>query len=138
MQLGMIGLGRMGANMTQRLLDGGHSVVVYDRNPTAIEDAARMGAVRSDSPQDMAGRLPKPRVIWIMIPAGAPVEQAIADLLPHLDPGDVLIDGGNSNYKESKRRASTVAAKGVHFLDAGTSGGIWGLKKGYCLMIGGP
>src|SRR2546421_6821743 len=137
MQLGMIGLGRMGANMTQRLLEGGHSVVVYDRNPAAEEDAARMGAVKADSPQDMVTKLSKPRVIWLMIPAGAPVEQAIADLIPILESGDIIIDGGNSNFKDSKRRAATLASKGIHFLDAGTSGGIWGLKNGYCLMVGG-
>jgi len=138
MQLGMVGLGRMGANMTQRLLEGGHTVVVYDRNPAAEEDAIRMGALNADSLQDVALKLPKPRIIWVMIPAGPPVEQTIADLMPHLEPGDILIDGGNSNFKDTKRRAATLEAKGIHFMDAGTSGGIWGLKNGYCLMIGGP
>jgi 6-phosphogluconate dehydrogenase len=138
MQLGMIGLGRMGANMTQRLLNGGHEMVVFDRNPVAIEEAAKQGAVGVGSLEEMCAKLTVPRAIWIMVPAGPPVEQTIADLLPHLEPGDILIDGGNSNFKETKRRAGLTEAKGVHFLDAGTSGGIWGLKNGYCLMVGGP
>ena len=138
MQLGMVGLGRMGANMTQRLLEGGHSVVVYDRSPAAEEDAIRMGAINADSLEDVARQLKGPRVIWIMIPAGPPVEQTIADLLPHLESGDIIIDGGNSNFKDTKRRAATLESRGIHFMDAGTSGGIWGLKNGYCLMVGGP
>jgi 6-phosphogluconate dehydrogenase len=138
MQLAMIGLGRMGANMTQRLLNGGHSVVAYDRNPVAIEQAAADGATPAHSLAEVVEKLPAPRVIWVMVPAGPPVEQTLADLLPLLTPGDVVIDGGNSNFKETKRRGQLLAANGVHFLDAGTSGGIWGLKNGYCLMVGGP
>ena len=128
----------MGANMTQRLLEGGHSVVVYDRNPAAEVDAIRMGGINADSLQDITQKLETPRVVWVMIPAGPPVEQTIADLVPHLSPGDILIDGGNSNFKDTKRRAATLADAGIHMLDAGTSGGIWGLKNGYCLMVGGP
>ena len=138
MQLAMVGLGRMGANMTQRLLEGGHAVVVYDRNPAAETDAIRMGGTNADSLEDITRKLDTPRVVWVMIPAGPPVEQTIADLVPHLSPGDIIIDGGNSNFKDTKRRAATLEAAGVHMLDAGTSGGIWGLKNGYCLMVGGP
>lgn len=137
MQLGMIGLGRMGANMTQRLLNRGHRVVVYDRNPAAVQSSAAQGAIGATSLVEMCGALPSPRVLWIMVPAGAPVEQCIADLLPHLTAGDILIDGGNSNFKESRRRAEMLTAQGIEYLDAGTSGGIWGLQNGYCLMIGG-
>jgi 6-phosphogluconate dehydrogenase len=124
--------------MTQRLLEGGHSVVVYDRNPAAEVDAIRMGGINADSLQDITLKLETPRVVWVMIPAGPPVEQTIADLVPHLSPGDILIDGGNSNFKDTKRRAATLVDAGIHMLDAGTSGGIWGLKNGYCLMVGGP
>jgi 6-phosphogluconate dehydrogenase len=138
MQLGMIGLGRMGANMTQRLLNGGHSVVVYDRNPAAVEESHKQGAVGTASLEEMVKNLEAPRAIWMMVPSGAPVEQTIADLLPHLTPGDILIDGGNSNFKDTKRRSEEVATKGLLYLDAGTSGGVWGLKNGYCLMVGGP
>ena len=138
MQLGMIGLGRMGANMTQRLLNGGHRVVVYDRNPAAIADMAGKGAVGAESLADMCVKLAAPRALWIMVPAGAPVEQTIADLLPNLSPGDILIDGGNSNFKETRRRGEMLAARSIHYLDAGTSGGVWGLQNGYCLMVGGP
>ena len=138
MQLGMIGLGRMGANMTQRLLNGGHEVVVYDRNPAAIDEAVSHGAVGARSLEQMCDMLAAPRVIWIMVPAGAPVEQTIADLRTHLLPGDILIDGGNSNFKESRNRASELSVGSIHYLDAGTSGGVWGLQNGYCLMIGGP
>src|ERR1044071_3096905 len=138
MQIGMIGLGRMGANMTQRLLEGGHSVVVYDRNPAAVEDAKSKGAQPVDSLDSMAKALEPPRAIWMMIPAGDPVEQTIQEITPSLQPGDILIDGGNSNYRDSKRRAAGIAGQGIHYLDAGTSGGIWGLQNGYCLMVGGP
>jgi 6-phosphogluconate dehydrogenase len=138
MQLGMIGLGRMGANMTRRLLDGGHEVVVFDRNPAAVQESEAHGATGVNSLPEMVARLEPPRAIWIMVPAGAPVEQTIADLLPHLEAGDILIDGGNSNYKDTRRRAAEATEKGIHLVDAGTSGGIWGLQNGYCLMVGGP
>jgi 6-phosphogluconate dehydrogenase len=139
MQLGMVGLGRMGANMTHRLIDGGHEVVVYDRNPDAVRQSTELGAVGTASLEELATRLTRPRTVWIMVPAGAPVEQTISGLLSYLEAGDILIDGGNSNFKDTRRRAEEVAAaKGVQFLDSGTSGGIWGLKNGYCLMIGGP
>ncbi|MGC8668230.1 MAG: phosphogluconate dehydrogenase (NAD(+)-dependent, decarboxylating) [Chthonomonadales bacterium] len=137
MELGMIGLGRMGANMTQRLLGGGHRVVVYDRNPAAVAAIAALGAQGATSLEDLVSRLPAPRVLWMMIPAGVPVEQTIAELRPHLHPGDILVDGGNSNYKDSMRRGAELAAASIHYLDAGTSGGIWGLANGYCLMVGG-
>ncbi len=138
MQMGMIGLGRMGANMTQRLLEGGHQIVVYDRSGQAVADSVARGAVGATSPGDLATKLVTPKAIWLMIPCGAPTEQTIEELLPHLNPGDILIDGGNSNFHDSQRRASDVFTKGIHYLDAGTSGGIWGLKNGYCLMVGGP
>ena len=134
----MIGLGRMGANMTQRLLEGGHSVIVYDRSPDAIAQSVALGAVGAASLSDLVGKLAPPKAVWMMIPAGAPVEQTIAELTPIMQPGDILIDGGNSNFHDSKRRAEEVAMKGIRYLDAGTSGGVWGLKNGYCLMVGGP
>lgn len=138
MQLGMIGLGRMGANMTQRLLEGGHHVQVFDRNPAAVDEACKQGAERCATLGDMVEKLEKPRVVWMMIPAGAPVESTIAALTPLLEAGDILIDGGNSNFKDTRRRAEAVAQQGIRYVDAGTSGGIWGLKNGYCLMVGGP
>jgi 6-phosphogluconate dehydrogenase len=137
MELGMIGLGRMGANMVQRLLNGGHRIVAYDRNPDATRSVEAAGAVAASSLDDLVGKLSQPRVVWMMVPAGDPVTQTIEALLPHLSAGDVLIDGGNSYYKDSVRRGQEVAEKGIRYLDAGTSGGIWGLKIGYCLMVGG-
>jgi 6-phosphogluconate dehydrogenase len=138
MLLGMIGLGRMGANMTERLLNGGHAVVVYDRSEAAVQESVRKGAVGAASLEELAGKLDAPRAVWMMIPAGDPVEQTIAALLPLLQAGDILIDGGNSNYKDSRRRAEMTSARGIRYLDAGTSGGVWGLEYGYCLMVGGP
>lgn len=138
MQLGMVGLGRMGANMTQRLLNGGHAMVVYDRSDEAVARVVGMGAVGVPSVEEMAKTLDAPRAVWIMVPSGAATEQTIEDIRPHLDAGDILIDGGNSNFKDSKRRAASLAEQGIHFLDAGTSGGVWGLANGYCLMVGGP
>ncbi len=138
MELGMIGLGRMGANMTQRLLEGGHSVVVFDRNPAAVQDSVNIGAVGATSVSDLVSKLSAPKAVWMMIPAGAPVESTIAELIPLMRRGDILIDGGNSNFHDTKRRAAEVTQKGLHYLDAGTSGGVWGLKNGYCLMVGGP
>lgn len=138
MQLGMIGLGKMGANMVERLLGGGHQAVVYDSNDEAVQRVARLGAVRATSLGDLAAKLTPPRALWIMVPAGGPVNETIMGLQPRLQADDVLIDGGNSNYKDSVRRAEELRAHKLHFLDIGTSGGIWGLKEGYCLMIGGP
>ncbi len=137
MQLGMIGLGRMGAGMTQRLLQGGHQVVVYDRSADAIKGVAQKGALSSDSLEDMGRQLKPPRLFWLMIPAGAPVDDTIQRLQGSLSPGDVIVDGGNSNYKDSVRRAEDLRSKQVEFLDVGVSGGVWGLKVGFCLMAGG-
>ena len=136
MQLAMIGLGRMGGNMVQRLLQGGHEVVVYDRSADAVKPHVAMGASAAKDLADLSARLKAPRVVWIMVPAGAPVESTIDQLLPTLAKGDVIIDGGNSNFKDSVRRAAKVKERGLEFIDAGTSGGIWGLTVGYCLMIG--
>ena len=137
MELGIIGLGRMGANMTERLVRGGHRVVSYDRSPEAIQRVVEKGAVGAHSLADFVKQLSMPRAIWLMVPSGAPVDQTIEQLLPTLEKGDILIDGGNSNYKDSIRRAESLSKQGIHFVDAGTSGGIWGLENGYCMMVGG-
>ncbi|MDI3340135.1 MAG: decarboxylating 6-phosphogluconate dehydrogenase [Sphaerobacter sp.] len=137
MDLAIIGLGRMGANMARRLLRDGHRVVVHNRSRGPIEELEREGAVGAYSVASVVDKLAPPRVIWMMIPAGDPVDEMIKDLLPLLSPGDVLIDGGNSYWKDSVRRAATVKEHNIHYLDVGTSGGIWGLEVGYCLMIGG-
>jgi len=136
MQLGMIGLGRMGANMVRRLIGGGHECVVFDRSAKAVEDLAKEHATGAASLADFARQLAKPRAIWLMVPAGV-VDQTIADLLPLLDKGDILIDGGNSYYVDDIRRAKELAPQGIHYVDVGTSGGVWGLERGYCMMIGG-
>src|SRR5437870_11077012 len=136
MQLGMIGLGRMGANMVRRLLQGGHQCVVFDRSPKAVEELTRAKAVGASSIADLVKKLPTPRAVWLMVPAGG-VDTTINDLLPHLTPGDILIDGGNSYYIDDIRRAEELAPKGIHYVDVGTSGGVWGLERGCCLMIGG-
>jgi 6-phosphogluconate dehydrogenase len=136
MQLGMIGLGRMGANMVRRLIAKGHDCVVFDMFPKAVQDLAKEGAVGASSLADFAKRLSKPRAIWLMVPA-AVVDKTIADLLPHLEAGDILIDGGNSYYIDDIRRAKELKAKGIHYADVGTSGGVWGRERGYCMMIGG-
>jgi 6-phosphogluconate dehydrogenase len=136
MQLGMIGLGRMGGNMVQRLLQGGHEVVVFDRSPDAVNEYVGIGAAGAGDLGDLCAQLRAPRVVWIMVPAGSPVESTIDQLLPNLSAGDIVIDGGNSNYHHSRRHAARLAGKGIDFIDAGTSGGIWGLTVGYCLMIG--
>ena len=136
MKLAMIGLGRMGGNMVQRLLEGGHEVVVYDRSDDAVKASVGKGARAAKDLGDLVSQLESPRVIWIMVPAGQPVEDTIAQLEPRLAKGDILIDGGNSNFKDSIRRAEMLAPKGLEFVDAGTSGGIWGLTVGYCLMVG--
>jgi len=137
MQLGMIGLGRMGANMVRRLLQGGHRCVVFDRSPNVVKELAAEKAVGAASLADLVRNLEKPRAVWLMVPA-AVVDSTIADLLPHLDAGDILIDGGNSYYVDDIRRAKQLAPKGIHYVDVGTSGGVWGLERGYCMMIGGP
>jgi 6-phosphogluconate dehydrogenase len=136
MQLGMVGLGRMGANMVLRLLNGGHQCVVFDRSQKAIDDLAQKKATGSSSLADLIQKLNKPRAIWLMVPAAA-VDQTISDLISHLDPGDILIDGGNSYYVDDIRRAKELAGKKIHYVDVGTSGGVWGLERGYCMMIGG-
>ena len=137
MQLGLIGLGKMGGNMAERLRLGGHQVVGFDFSPDAVAKLAASGNVGASSLEDLVKKLDAPRAIWIMVPSGAPVDETIAKLEPHLAPGDTLIDGGNSNYKDSIRRHAEVTAKGFHFIDVGTSGGVWGLKEGYSMMIGG-
>jgi 6-phosphogluconate dehydrogenase len=136
MQLGMVGLGRMGANMVRRLIKGGHQCVVFDMSTKAVDDLVREKAAGASSLQDLVKKLEKPRTVWLMVPA-AVVDGTIADLLPSLEDGDILIDGGNSYYIDDIRRARELAAKGIHYLDVGTSGGIWGLERGYCMMIGG-
>jgi 6-phosphogluconate dehydrogenase len=137
MQLGMIGLGRMGANMVRRLLKGGHQCVVFDRSPKAVEELVKEKAVGATALQDFVKKLEKPRAVWLMVPA-AVVDDTIADLEPLLEPGDVLIDGGNSYYVDDIRRAQELASKKIDYVDVGTSGGVWGLERGYCMMIGGP
>ena len=137
MEMGMIGLGRMGGNMVQRLLAGGHRVVAYDPRPEAVEALAHQGAMGASSIEDLAGKLAAPRAVWIMVPSGDATEITVNQVADALSQGDAIIDGGNSNYKDSVRRASTLKEKGISFLDAGTSGGIWGLKEGYSMMIGG-
>jgi 6-phosphogluconate dehydrogenase len=136
MQLGMIGLGRMGANMVRRLIRGGHQCVVFDRSPKAVKELTQEKAVGASSLADFVKQLQKPRAVWLMVPAAA-VDATIADLLPLLEKGDILIDGGNSYYIDDIRRAKELAPKGIHYVDVGTSGGVWGLERGYCMMIGG-
>ena len=136
MQLGMIGLGRMGGNMVRRLLKSGHQCVVCDRSANAVAELVKEKAVGTTSLADFAKKLTKPRAVWLMVPTGV-VDNVIADLLPHLDRGDILIDGGNSYYVDDIRRAEDLTSKGIHYVDVGTSGGIWGLERGYCMMIGG-
>ena len=134
--MGMVGLGRMGANMVRRLLRGGHHCVVFDRSATAVEELAKEKAEGSSSLQDLVKKLEKPRAVWLMVPAAA-VDGTIADLLPHLEAGDIVIDGGNSYYVDDIRRSKELSGKHIHYVDVGTSGGVWGLERGYCMMIGG-
>jgi 6-phosphogluconate dehydrogenase len=136
MQLGMVGLGRMGANMVRRLIKGGHQCVVFDMSPKVVEELVREKAMGTFSLEDLVKKLEKPRVVWLMVPA-AVVDKTIANLLPHLEAGDILIDGGNSYYVDDIRRAKELAPKQIHYVDVGTSGGVWGLERGYCMMIGG-
>jgi 6-phosphogluconate dehydrogenase len=137
MQLGMIGLGRMGGNMTERLLRGGHQMVVYDRSPAAVQASAAKGALAAANLSELASQLTPPRAIWLMVPAGAPVDDTLATLGPLLGPGGIVIDGGNSNFKDTLRRAAELRERGIELVDCGTSGGIWGLENGYALMVGG-
>jgi 6-phosphogluconate dehydrogenase len=137
MQLGMIGLGRMGANMVRRLLKGGHQCVVFDKSSKVVKEMAEENAIGASSVADLVTKLDKPRAVWLMVPA-AVVDRTIADVLSHLEEGDILIDGGNSYYVDDIRRAGELARKGIHYVDVGTSGGVWGLERGYCMMIGGP
>ncbi|MEJ7598696.1 MAG: phosphogluconate dehydrogenase (NAD(+)-dependent, decarboxylating) [Kofleriaceae bacterium] len=137
MQLGMIGLGRMGANMARRLMRGGHQCVVYDRSPEAVATLVGEGAQGVDSLAALVGAMAKPRAVWVMVPAGGPTEETVAALGELLETDDVIIDGGNSMFKDDVRRAKVLAAKGIHYVDAGTSGGVLGLERGYCLMVGG-
>src|SRR6201987_6182369 len=137
MQLGMIGLGRMGANMVRRLLRAGHEGVVFDMSPKAVEELVQEKAVGATSLAEFLKKLSKPRAVWLMVPAGV-VDKTIADLAPLLEPGDILIDGGNSYYVDDIRRSRELASKQIHYVEVGTSGGVWGLERGYCMMIGGP
>jgi len=137
MPLGMVGLGRMGANLVRRLLKGGHTCTVFDRSPKSVDELAKEGAVGSSSVKEFVSKLQKPRAVWLMIPA-AVVDSIIAEIVPFLEAGDILIDGGNSYYIDDIRRAKDLAPKGIHYVDVGTSGGVWGLERGYCMMIGGP
>jgi len=137
MEIGMIGLGRMGGKMAQRLIEGGHRVVVYDPTADAVSAAVKLGGVAASSPADLVLKLTGPRAVWLMVPSGEPTEEIITGLALELDPGDVIIDGGNSNYQDTARRARALSEIGIILLDAGTSGGIWGLAEGYCLMVGG-
>ena len=136
MQMGMVGLGRMGANMVRRLLHGGHQCVVFDVNPDAVKTLVKEGAIGASSLDDFKAKLKKPRVAWMMVPA-AVVEKTLADLSARFEPGDILVDGGNSYYVDDLRRAKALRAKGIHYVDSGTSGGVWGLERGFCQMIGG-
>ena len=137
MELGMIGLGKMGANMSRRLLQDGHRVVVYNRNPQKMLDMVEEGAVGAYSLEELASKLNPPRAIWAMVPAGNPTESTLSAMLEHLSKGDTLIDGGNSNYRDTMRRAASFKEKGIALVDVGTSGGVWGLSEGYSMMIGG-
>jgi 6-phosphogluconate dehydrogenase len=134
----MVGLGRMGANMVRRLMRGGHECVVTDLSPEAVKQLGSEGAVGSESLDDFISKLAKPRVAWVMVPAGGPTENTVKALAERLEAGDIIIDGGNSYFKDDVRRSKELAPKGIHYIDVGTSGGIWGLERGYCMMIGGP
>ena len=138
MELGLIGLGRMGANMARRLTAGGHRVVTYDVNPEAVAASVQHGAEGVGSIEELVSLLPAPRAVWLMLPIGPPTEDTIASVAPLLAPGDILLDGGNANYKDSMRRAMEMSERGIEFIDVGISGGVWGLAHGFCLMVGGP
>ena len=138
MRLGMVGLGRMGANMARRLMRGGHEVVVTDLSADAVKGMAGEGAIPSSSLDDFAAKLGSPRIAWLMVPAGGPTESSVQALAAKFQKGDILIDGGNSYFKDDIRRSKSLKDKGIHYVDVGTSGGVWGLERGYCMMIGGP
>jgi 6-phosphogluconate dehydrogenase len=138
MQLGMVGLGKMGANMTRRLIRGGHELVVSDLSPDAVKGLVGEGAVGSASIDEFVGKLKAPRAAWVMVPAGGPTEKTVQALADRMQAGDTIIDGGNSYFKDDVRRAEQLRSKGIHYVDVGTSGGIWGIDRGYCMMIGGP
>jgi len=138
MQLGMIGLGRMGGNMVRRLMRGGHQCVVFDLSPANVQGLAKEGATGSDSMEAFVRSLAKPRAAWVMVPAGAATDSTITKLASLMEPGDIVIDGGNSYFKDDVRHAKLLKEKGIHFVDVGTSGGVWGIERGYCMMIGGP
>jgi 6-phosphogluconate dehydrogenase len=138
MKLGFVGLGKMGANMVERLLRGGHEVVAYNRSQDKVQEAVAKGAQGATSLSDLVSQLSGPKIVWLMVPSGAPVDENIQALQADLQPGDILIDGGNSNWHDTQRRAAALASEGIHYVDCGTSGGIWGLQNGYCLMYGGP
>ncbi|MBI1845454.1 MAG: decarboxylating 6-phosphogluconate dehydrogenase [Candidatus Rokubacteria bacterium] len=137
MEIGFVGLGRMGMNMVTRLARGGHRVVAFDRDRDRVKESVAVGATGASSLEDVVARLSRPRAVWVMVPAGAPTEETIEALAPLLDQDDTIVDGGNSYFKDDARRAQALAGRGIHYIDAGTSGGIWGLKVGYCLMVGG-
>ncbi len=137
MQMGMIGLGRMGANMVRRLMCGGHACVVFDLNPENVKSLAGEGATAATSLHDFATKLDKPRVAWLMVPAGSPTDNAVLSLAERFEAGDIIIDGGNSYFKDDVRRGKLLKEKGIHYVDVGTSGGVWGLERGYCMMVGG-
>jgi 6-phosphogluconate dehydrogenase len=137
MQIGIVGLGRMGANMARRLLRSNHEVAVCDLKPESVATLAKEGAIGATDFADLAKKLAKPRAVWLMVPAGAPTEETIEHLRPFFESGDTIIDGGNSFYKDDVRRSDSLKKQGIHYLDAGTSGGVWGIERGYCLMIGG-
>jgi 6-phosphogluconate dehydrogenase len=137
MQLGMIGLGRMGGNMVRRLMGNGHTCVVYDRGPDTVKAFEKEGATGAASLAELVKKLAKPRAAWVMVPAGAPTEETVHALAALMEPGDIIIDGGNSYYKDDARRAIELKKKGIHYVDVGTSGGVWGVERGYCLMVGG-
>ncbi|HLG16400.1 MAG TPA: decarboxylating 6-phosphogluconate dehydrogenase [Blastocatellia bacterium] len=138
MQLGMVGLGRMGANMVRRLMRGGHQCVVFDLNPDNVKQLTSEGATGASTLDDFVGKLEKPRAAWVMVPAGAPTEQTVRALAERMETGDTIIDGGNSYFKDDVRRAAELRARGINYVDVGTSGGVWGLERGYCMMLGGP
>ena len=138
MQLGMVGLGRMGGNMVRRLMRAGHECVVSDLNPQNIQDLSKVGAIGSSSLDDFVAKLKKPRAAWVMVPAGDPTEKTVMSLGQKFEAGDILIDGGNSYFKDDVRRSQKLKERGIHYIDVGTSGGVWGLERGYCMMIGGP
>ncbi|WP_340054518.1 NAD(P)-binding domain-containing protein, partial [Pseudomonas sp. JAI120] len=137
MRIAMIGLGRMGANIARRLMRGGHEIVAFDRNPPLVDMLAGEGATAAASLEEVAAKLESPRIFWVMLPAGPPTESTIETLMGLASPGDIIIDGGNSFYKDDIRRAKMLAEKGIHYIDVGTSGGVWGLERGFCMMVGG-